>query len=62
MKKQPLLYPAPRQVRGLVDGGVHLLVLDMVSDTLNAKAAIYAIQERTSRTRADELDHLVTPT
>lgn len=33
------------QVRGLVDGGVHLLVLDMVSDTLNAKAAIYAIQE-----------------
>ena len=26
------------QVQGLVDGGVHLLMLDMVSDTLNAKA------------------------
>ncbi|CAJ1359819.1 unnamed protein product, partial [Effrenium voratum] len=33
------------QVKGLVDGGVHLLLLDMVSDTLNAKAAIYAVQE-----------------
>ena len=28
-----------------MDGGAHLLLLDMVSDTLNAKAAIYAIQE-----------------
>jgi len=33
------------QVRGLVEGGVHLLLLDMVSDTLNAKAAVYAIKE-----------------
>jgi hypothetical protein len=35
-----------RQVRGLVEGGAHLLLLDMVSDTSNAKAAVYAIQER----------------
>jgi len=34
------------QVRGLVEGGAHLLLLDMVSDTSNAKAAVYAIQER----------------
>lgn len=33
------------QVRGLVEGGAHLLLLDMVSDTSNAKAAVYAIQE-----------------
>ena len=35
-----------RQVRGLVEAGAHLLLLDMVSDTSNAKAAVYAIQER----------------
>jgi len=34
-----------QQVRGLVEGGVDLLMLDMVSDTLSAKAAIYAIEE-----------------
>lgn len=33
------------KVRGLVEGGVHLLLLDMVSDTLNAKAAVYAIKD-----------------
>ena len=33
------------QVRGLVDGGVDLLLVETVFDTLNAKAAIVAIQE-----------------
>lgn len=33
------------QVRGLVDGGVDLLLIETIFDTLNAKAAIYAIQE-----------------
>jgi 5-methyltetrahydrofolate--homocysteine methyltransferase len=33
------------QVRGLIDGGVDLLVLETIFDTLNAKAAIVAIQE-----------------
>src|SRR5213593_2917267 len=33
------------QVRGLVDGGVDLLLLETIFDTLNAKAAIVAIQE-----------------
>ena len=31
------------QVRGLVDGGVDLLLVETIFDTLNAKAAFYAI-------------------
>jgi 5-methyltetrahydrofolate--homocysteine methyltransferase len=33
------------QVRGLMDGGVHLLLVETIFDTLNAKAALYAINE-----------------
>lgn len=33
------------QVRGLLDGGVDVLLVETVFDTLNAKAALYAIQE-----------------
>src|SRR5215475_6394091 len=33
------------QVRGLVDGGADLLLIETIFDTLNAKAAIYAIAE-----------------
>lgn len=33
------------QVRGLVDGGVDILLIETVFDTLNCKAAIYAISE-----------------
>jgi 5-methyltetrahydrofolate--homocysteine methyltransferase len=33
------------QVRGLVDGGVDLLLIETIFDTLNAKAAIYAIRK-----------------
>ncbi|HET9430400.1 MAG TPA: homocysteine S-methyltransferase family protein, partial [Chitinophagaceae bacterium] len=33
------------QVRGLVDGGVDLLLIETIFDTLNAKAAIYAIKK-----------------
>src|SRR5919106_547060 len=33
------------QARGLIDGGVDLLVIETVFDTLNAKAAIVAVQE-----------------
>ena len=32
------------QIRGLVDGGVDVLLIETIFDTLNAKAAIYAIQ------------------
>ena len=33
------------QVNGLVDGGVDLLLIETIFDTLNAKAAIYAIKK-----------------
>ncbi len=33
------------QVRALLDGGVHLLLIETVFDTLNCKAALYAIEE-----------------
>ncbi len=33
------------QVKGLVDGGVDLLIIETIFDTLNAKAAIYAIKK-----------------
>ncbi|HNL38723.1 MAG TPA: methionine synthase, partial [Saprospiraceae bacterium] len=33
------------QVRGLLDGGAHLLLIETIFDTLNAKAAIFAIEE-----------------
>lgn len=32
-------------VRGLLDGGVHILLVETIFDTLNAKAALYAIEE-----------------
>ena len=34
------------QVRGLLDGGVDLLLVETIFDTLNAKAAFFAIQQR----------------
>ena len=33
------------QTRGLVDGGVDILLVETIFDTLNAKAALFAIQE-----------------
>lgn len=33
------------QVRGLIDGGVDLLLVETIFDTLNAKAALFAIHE-----------------
>ena len=33
------------QARGLIDGGADILLLETIFDTLNAKAAIYAIEE-----------------
>src|SRR3954449_9921019 len=33
------------QLRGLLDGGADLLLIETIFDTLNAKAAIYAIRE-----------------
>lgn len=33
------------QAKGLLDGGVDILLLETITDTLNAKAALFAIQE-----------------
>jgi 5-methyltetrahydrofolate--homocysteine methyltransferase len=33
------------QVEGLIDGGIDLLLIETIFDTLNAKAAIFAIEE-----------------
>src|ERR1700743_2382189 len=41
------------QARGLIDGGVDLLLVETVFDTLNAKAALYAISELLEERRID---------
>ncbi len=38
------------QIRGLVDGGVDLLLIETIFDTLNAKAALFAIKEIENKT------------
>ncbi len=40
------------QVRGLLDGGVHLLLVETIFDTLTAKAALVAIEEEFEARRA----------
>lgn len=41
------------QVKGLVSGGVDLLLVETIFDTLNAKAAIFAIQEVLDKSSED---------
>src|SRR5688572_25480733 len=41
------------QVRGLLDGGADLLLVETIFDTLNAKAALYAISEITEERGID---------
>src|SRR5271156_3605802 len=40
------------QVRGLIDGGVDALIIETIFDTLNVKAAIYAIAEELAARRS----------
>jgi 5-methyltetrahydrofolate--homocysteine methyltransferase len=40
-------------VKGLVDGGVDILLIETIYDTLNAKAAIYAVEEYCSEIKKD---------
>lgn len=37
------------QIRGLVEGGADIILIETIFDTLNAKAAIYAIEEYSER-------------
>ncbi|SHF74497.1 homocysteine S-methyltransferase family protein [Flavisolibacter ginsengisoli] len=50
------------QVKGLVDGGVDLLLIETIFDTLNAKAAIFAIKKYFRETNQKELPIMISGT
>jgi 5-methyltetrahydrofolate--homocysteine methyltransferase len=50
------------QVKGLVDGGVDLLLIETIFDTLNAKAAIYAIKKYFRETKKVSLPIMISGT
>lgn len=50
------------QVSGLVDGGVDLLLIETIFDTLNAKAAIYAIKNYFRDSKKAELPIMISGT
>ncbi|QEC41674.1 homocysteine S-methyltransferase family protein [Pseudobacter ginsenosidimutans] len=50
------------QVKGLVEGGVHLLLIETIFDTLNSKAAIFAIKKFFHDTKLPELPIMISGT
>jgi 5-methyltetrahydrofolate--homocysteine methyltransferase len=50
------------QIKGLVDGGVDLLLIETIFDTLNAKAAIYAIKNYFRKYKLPELPIMISGT
>ena len=50
------------QIKGLVEGGVDLLLIETIFDTLNAKAAIYAIKKYFRDSHRPELPILISGT
>ncbi len=50
------------QVRGLIDGGAELILIETIFDTLNAKAAIVAIARRSSPRRGVTLPVMISGT
>jgi len=50
------------QVKGLVDGGVDVLLIETIFDTLNAKAAIYAIKKYFRDTKKTALPIMISGT
>lgn len=50
------------QIKGLVDGGVDVLLIETIFDTLNAKAAIYAIKKYFRDTKKKELPVMISGT
>lgn len=50
------------QIRGLVDGGVDVLLVETIFDTLNAKAAIFAIKEYFRKIGQPELPIMISGT
>lgn len=50
------------QIKGLVDGGVDILLVETIFDTLNAKAAIYSIKKYFRDTKQQELPVMISGT
>lgn len=50
------------QIKGLVDGGVDILLIETIFDTLNAKAAIYAAKEFFRKNNLPELPIMISGT
>ncbi|HEX2627491.1 MAG TPA: homocysteine S-methyltransferase family protein [Chitinophagaceae bacterium] len=50
------------QVRGLVDGGVDILLIETIFDTLNAKGAIFAIKKYFRDTKKEPLPIMISGT
>src|SRR5215210_3098077 len=50
------------QIKGLVDGGVDVLLIETIFDTLNAKAAIYAVKKYFRDTKLKELPVMISGT
>jgi 5-methyltetrahydrofolate--homocysteine methyltransferase len=50
------------QIKGLVDGGVDLLLIETIFDTLNAKAAIFAIKNYFRKNHLTELPIMISGT
>ncbi len=50
------------QISGLVDGGVDILLIETIFDTLNAKAAIYAVNKYFRDTKKEKLPVLISGT
>jgi 5-methyltetrahydrofolate--homocysteine methyltransferase len=50
------------QIKGLVDGGVDLLLIETIFDTLNAKAAIFAIKKFFRDTKKEPLPVMISGT
>ena len=50
------------QIRGLVDGGVDVILIETIFDTLNAKAAIFAVKEYFRKIGQPELPMMISGT
>jgi len=50
------------QIRGLVDGGVDVILIETIFDTLNAKAAIFAVKEFFRKLSKPELPIMISGT
>lgn len=50
------------QIKALVEGGVDILLIETIFDTLNAKAAIYAIKKYCRETKQKELPIMISGT